>query len=106
MKPKTQASAGGRVGQRLYLDGLRGGQCGVIVGVEGESDAVTRLQALGFLPGREVRHRNTAPLGDPVAFAVAGQKVSMRRTEARLVEIRLVESEVPVVRPRDEGGGK
>jgi Fe2+ transport system protein FeoA len=28
-------------------------------------------------------------LGDPVAYEVGGQKISMRKAEARMVEIRL-----------------
>jgi Fe2+ transport system protein FeoA len=74
------------------LADLRRGLCAKIKALHGDSDSVTRLHALGFLPGRSVRHRNTAPLGDPVAFEINGQKISMRHSEARLVEIEISES--------------
>lgn len=73
----------------MTLDVLRRGGVARIVDVRGDGDSVTRLHALGFLPGRRVRHRNTAPLGDPVAYEVEGVKVSMRKADARLVEIAL-----------------
>lgn len=73
----------------LSLQGLRCGLSGKIIALHGDSDSVTRLHALGFLPGRTIRHRNTAPLGDPVAYEINGQKISMRRSEACLVEIEM-----------------
>jgi Fe2+ transport system protein FeoA len=72
-----------------FLHELRRGAMAEVLALHGETDAVVRLQALGVLPGREVRHCHTAPLGDPVAYEVGGQKISMRKTEARMVEIRL-----------------
>jgi len=72
------------------LDKLRRGLVGRIVELHGEDDRVARLHSLGFLPGREVRHQNTAPLGDPVAYEIQGQKICMRRNEASLVQIEVV----------------
>lgn len=47
-----------------------------------------RLAALGFLPGRHVRICRIAPLGDPIAILIEGQEISLRRTEANLIEVR------------------
>jgi len=58
-----------------------------VLEVHGETETVTRLHALGFLPGKVVRHRNTAPLGDPLAYEIEGQKISMRKIDARVVQI-------------------
>lgn len=74
----------------LNLDGIKAGQVYRIVGIDGESDAAARLQALGFLEGRLVRHRNTAPLGDPMAYEIDGQKISLRRSEAKHVLVEEV----------------
>lgn len=71
----------------MRLNTLKRGQSAHIVAIHGESDTVTRLHALGFLPGKRVSHRNTAPLGDPVAYEIDGQKISMRRADAGLIEI-------------------
>lgn len=72
------------------LNNLRGNRWGKIVAVHGEGDQTARLHALGFLPGKKVRHRNTAPLGDPAAYELENQKVSLRSAEASLVEIELL----------------
>jgi len=77
---------------RATLESLRAGECGKILGIVGDSDSVGRLHALGFLPGRLVRHRHTAPLGDPVAYEIDSQKISMRRADASLVQIEKVVS--------------
>jgi ferrous iron transport protein A len=96
---KVKNSAGGGV----FLDRVRGGRSARIVALHGDSDSVSRLHALGFLPGRMVRHRNTAPLGDPVAFEIQGQKISMRRSEARLVEVVELSDDPSIV---DGGAGE
>jgi ferrous iron transport protein A len=75
---------------RATLENLRRGESGKILGIFGDSDSVVRLHALGFLPGRLVRHCHTAPLGDPVAYEIDSQKISMRRADASLVEIEKV----------------
>jgi len=75
------------------LEELRQRRSARIVALHGNSDSVTRLHALGFLPGRKLRHRNTAPLGDPVAFEIHDQRISMRRAEARVVEIEKLPTE-------------
>ena len=43
----------------------------------------TRLMALGFVPGTEVKVMRRAPLGDPIEFEVRGGRISLRRSEAR-----------------------
>lgn len=74
----------------MRLDGIASGRDYRVVGVEGEDDISSRLHSLGFLEGRLVRRRNTAPLGDPVAYEIDGQKISLRRREARHVVVEEV----------------
>jgi len=69
------------------LSDLKRGQSAEIRTIHGESDTVIRLYALGLLPGTRVEHVNTAPLGDPVAYRIDGQKISMRRVDSANVEI-------------------
>lgn len=73
--------------RKMTLAELRGNGWAKIVAIHGEDERAVRLHALGFLPGRKVRHRNTAPLGDPLAFELEGHKVSLRSAEAACVEI-------------------
>ncbi|PIE57064.1 MAG: ferrous iron transport protein A [Desulfobulbus propionicus] len=46
-----------------------------------------RLLDLGFIPGKLVTVVRRAPLGDPVQCRVAGYNVTLRKTEAALIEI-------------------
>ncbi len=72
------------------LDRIKPGRLYRIRAVVGEGDVSSRLNALGFLEGQMVRHCNTAPLGDPMAYEVDGQKISLRRSEARHVLVEEV----------------
>lgn len=74
----------------MKLTDLRYGKTAKIVQISSESDSAVRLHALGMLPERTIRRRQKAPFGDPVAYEMEGQKISIRRAEAELVEIELV----------------
>ncbi len=46
-----------------------------------------RLLALGFVPGREVQVLRVATLGCPLELKVSGYCVTLRRREARQIEV-------------------
>ncbi len=56
---------------------------------KGAGDLSLRLMEMGFVPGTRVTLVKRAPLGDPLELRVRGSHVSLRRAEARLVEIEL-----------------
>ena len=72
----------------MTLADLKRDQPGEIVRVLGEGSLVQRLMALGFLPGGEIRVVQVAPFGDPIAVELNGWRVSLRREEASLVEVK------------------
>lgn len=49
--------------------------------------AFTRLREMGLLPGTRITLVRIAPLGDPLEIQVRGYRLSLRKTEAALVEI-------------------
>ena len=59
-----------------------------IVGVGGPAALAKRLLAMGFLPGAPVRVVQVAPLGDPITVDLDGWRVSLRRSEASLLEVK------------------
>jgi ferrous iron transport protein A len=61
-----------------------------IVSVASDCGRAGRLAALGFLPGRKVRVSRVAPLGDPISIEMEGQEISVRRSEANLIEVKEV----------------
>lgn len=72
----------------MTLDELKPGQSGTIVKIDGEGPLVQRLMALGLLEGSEVSMTRRALGGDPVEVQVMGYALSLRREEARRVEVQ------------------
>lgn len=71
---------------RRTLGDLDIGESGAVAGFL-ESAAARRFMALGLVPGAVVTAMRTAPLGDPVEYAVKGSRVSMRRTDAASITL-------------------
>lgn len=46
-----------------------------------------RLMEMGLLPGTPVRVVRMAPLGDPIDLEVRGYHLSLRKSEAGLIEV-------------------
>ncbi len=63
-----------------------GGQTRVLA-VSGCDDVSIRLLEMGLTPGVVVSYIGAAPLGDPLEFELRGYRLSLRRTEAQLVEV-------------------
>lgn len=66
---------------------LRPGEGGTVRAVAGCDGIAVRLLEMGFLPGVRVDVRKLAPLGDPMELRVRGFHVSVRRDEARRIEL-------------------
>jgi ferrous iron transport protein B len=50
-----------------------------------------RFLEMGFVPGTTVTAVRTAPMGDPVQYAVMGSRVAIRRDDADLVMVARVD---------------
>lgn len=59
----------------------------------GHGRLARRLQDLGLIPGRAITARRRAPLGDPTVFQVADYELCLRRRDADLVTVRVVEDD-------------
>ena len=70
------------------LDRLAVGQRAEVTGVYAPEDQRRRLQELGFVPGGEVSAVQESPWGDPVAYAVCGAVIALRRADARQIAVR------------------
>lgn len=71
----------------LALDALVAGERAVIVSLECPPAVTRRLMELGLIPGTEVELIRRAPLGDPIEIAVRGVHLSVRRSEARRIDV-------------------
>lgn len=74
-------------GERKTLDQLAMGQRARVRAVSGHGPMSVRLLEMGFVPGVEVSLVKRAPLGDPLELRLRGYHVSLRRAEARRVEV-------------------
>jgi len=59
----------------------------VIVKVTGRGGFRKRIIEMGFIRGKEVEVIQNAPLRDPIHYKVMGYDVSLRRSEAALIEV-------------------
>jgi ferrous iron transport protein B len=69
------------------LYNLREGDTGVILKVKGRGPFRQRLMEMGFVAGKRIEVIRKAPLRDPVEYRVMGYHVSLRNSEAQLIEI-------------------
>jgi ferrous iron transport protein A len=63
------------------------GESGRVAKVGGADDIARRLLEMGVTPGAMIRRLGAAPLGDPLEFELRGYRLSLRKAEARQVEL-------------------
>jgi len=67
------------------------GHTATIKSVEGPRAFRRRLLEMGLVPGINVRVITVAPLGDPLQIEVRGGQWSIRRNEAKQIEVEAVD---------------
>ncbi len=74
----------------MTLDEIKPDQECEIVNTVSEGIMQQRLLDMGFIPGTRIKVIRNAPLVDPVEFLLKGYYVSLRHSEAKLVEVTLI----------------
>ncbi|MDR2556358.1 MAG: ferrous iron transport protein B [Bacteroidales bacterium] len=64
-----------------------------IVRVKGRSAFRHRITEMGFVKGQTVEVLHAAPLRDPVVYKILGSEISLRREEAKQIEVELVQNQ-------------
>lgn len=59
-----------------------------VVKLHGEGAVRRRIMDMGLTKGTEVYVRKVAPLGDPMEVTVRGYELSIRKEDARMVEVQ------------------
>ena len=77
--------------KNLLLSDLKTGEDGIIIKVMGHGAFRKRITEMGFVKGKKVTVIKNAPLQDPVEYQIMDYNVSLRRSEAMLVEVIAVE---------------
>ena len=89
--------------KNLRLSDLKTGEDGIIIKVLGHGAFRKRITEMGFVKGKKVTVIKNAPLQDPVAYEIMGYNVSLRRSEAMLVEVIAVEDASSLAKIRFSG---
>ena len=70
------------------LKDVKIGQSAIIKRLHGEGALKRRIMDMGITKGVEVYVRKVAPLGDPVEVTVRGYELSLRKSDAEMIEVR------------------
>ena len=78
----------------MNLATLKDGESGVIIRVKGRGAFRKRIIEMGFVRGKKITVVKNAPLKDPIEYKVMGYFVSLRRSEAGMIEVMTPEEAV------------
>jgi ferrous iron transport protein B len=71
----------------MTLSDLKNNEIGIITKVRGRGAFRRRVMEMGFIKGKTVQVIKAAPLDDPVQYRIMDYEVSLRRSEAALIEV-------------------
>lgn len=72
-----------------FLSDLQPGEIGIVKKVLGNSMIKRRIVDMGIVAGTVVEVQKFAPLGDPMEIKVKGFNLSLRKTEAEMIELEI-----------------
>ena len=64
------------------------GETVTVVRIHGEGAIKRRIMDMGITKNVEIYVRKVAPLGDPVELTVRGYELSLRKSDAEMIEVR------------------
>lgn len=73
----------------MKLSELKSREKAIILKVRGRGAFRKRIMEMGFVVGKQVLVIKNAPLKDPIEYNVMGYEVSLRRSEASLIEVAI-----------------
>ncbi len=76
------------VRQMKTLKNVHVGDSAKIVKLHGEGAVRRRIMDMGVTRGAEVFVRKVAPLGDPIEINVRGYELSVRKSDAAMIEVQ------------------
>ncbi len=69
------------------LKDIKVGKKAMVVKVHGSGALKRRIMDMGITKGVEIYVRKVAPLGDPIEINLRGYELSLRKTDAEMVEV-------------------
>lgn len=71
----------------MTLNELEKGKKATIVKLHGEGAVKRRIMDMGLTKGTLLMVRKVAPLGDPMELHVRGYELSLRKADAKMIEV-------------------
>lgn len=75
----------------MMLESIKKGEMCKIQFIDPEMEVGQKLFDMGFVPGTKVKMIRNAPLKDPIKFMIRGYLISVRRTEAKRIEVEKID---------------
>lgn len=69
------------------LNQLMPGETGVVIKVKGSGPVKRRIVDMGLVAGTQIHVQKYAPLGDPIEIKAKNFNLSLRKSEAALIEV-------------------
>lgn len=73
----------------MTLDELKVGNTAIIQAVNGEGALRCRLLDMGLIPRTKVTLQKVAPMGDPIQISVRGYELTLRKEDAKMIEVKI-----------------
>jgi ferrous iron transport protein B len=80
----------------MTLNDLNAGETAIIQKVRGRGAFRKRIIEMGFISGKEINVLKKAPLQDPIEYTIMGYNVSLRGSEAAMIDVIACGSEINV----------
>lgn len=74
----------------MTLKEVKIGQTCSVTKLTGEGAIKRRIMDMGITKGTEITVRKVAPLGDPIELTVRGYELSIRKSEAEMIEVSIM----------------
>lgn len=72
----------------MTLNEVKIGDTVKVVKINGQGAVKKRIMDMGVTKGVEIYVRKVAPLGDPVEVTVRGYELSLRKEDAKIIEVQ------------------
>jgi ferrous iron transport protein A len=73
----------------MTLKNVKPGTTVTVAKLTGSGPVKRRIMEMGVTKGVELTVRKVAPLGDPIEVTVRGYELSLRKTDAELIEVEV-----------------
>lgn len=80
----------------MLLSDIKTGESCIILKVNGSGAFRKRILEMGFIRGKKVKSILNAPLKDPIKYGIMDYEVSLRRSEASLIEVIPIDPNVKI----------